>query len=79
MGKKVLRRLIPNQPMEVIRRLAKKGVDKIERNILQNPKLLPELTFANMEAGLYAKEPPSATHFQAVSQQLTQSMLSFQH
>ena len=62
--------------MVMIRRLAKKGVDKIERNILHQ-KLLPELTFQKMTAISSAEDPPSASHFQAVSQELTQSMLNF--
>ena len=70
--------MIPNQPMVMIKRLAKRGVDKLERNILK-PKLLPELTFQSVTAGLAEKEPPSASHFHSVNQQLTQSMLNFQH
>ena len=62
--------------MVMIKKLAKKGVDKLERNILK-PKLLPELTMQTLAMGISEKEPPSATHFQAVNQELTQSMLSF--
>ena len=40
MGRRVLRIIIPSQPMVMIKRLAKKGADKIESKIL-NPKLLP--------------------------------------
>lgn len=62
MGRRVLRKIIPSQPIVMIKRLAKKGADKIESKIL-NPKLLPELTFQSMSAGMTEKEPPLVGHF----------------
>lgn len=51
-GKKVLRRLIPSQPMVLIKKLVQKGAGTIKRELLQKEKLLPSLTLKNIQAEL---------------------------
>ena len=73
-GKKVLRKLLPNQPMGMIKRLVQKGADNLKKEILANQRLLPALTAAKVQSSLV-----EAGHdrFQEMNKQLTHSLLFF--
>ena len=63
-GKQVLKKLIPNQPMILLKKLVQKGAGTLKREILHRDKLLPSLTLKNMQAEIFEKMIPQNNSFQ---------------
>lgn len=62
-GKNVLRKLIPNQSIIMLKKLVQ-GADTLRREILPPPKLLPVLTIKNMQNELANSNPNPHSNFQ---------------
>ncbi len=73
-GKKVLKKLLPNQPMGMIKRLVQKGADNLKKEIMANQRLLPALTTTKVQSSLVEV---GQDRFQEMNKQLTNSLLFF--
>ena len=85
-GKKVLKKIIPNQPLILIKKLVQKGADNFKKELRLNHQLLPSLTTNKIQSlttkqsvmGNINSDTYESSHFEQMNRQLTHTMLNFQ-
>lgn len=76
-GRRALKKLLPAQPMVLIKRLVQKGAG-LGREMLSNQRLLPSLTLKSMQGEMFERLMPQQNSFEEMDRSITHSMLSFE-